>query len=127
MIFRRFSVHIFENFPPFICKGSKIWSKFGSAKGKGLKVPDTHPYHPLYRSAPPPPPRRQRALFRSKGYFREPKKVNLLKSVTGEALSQELINLTTLETDLEEVYLNTFVENPAKSSAVLEKNSVCFM
>ena len=53
--------------------------------------------------------------------------MNLLKSVTGEALNQELINLTTLETDLEEVYLNTFVENPAKSSAVLAKNLVCFM
>ena len=25
-------------------------------KGKSLKVPDTHPYHSLYRSAPPPPP-----------------------------------------------------------------------
>ena len=47
--------------------------------------------------------------------------MNLLKSVTGEALNQELINLTTLATDFEEVYLNTFVENLAKSSAVLEK------
>ena len=67
------------------------------------------------------------SLFRSKGYFSKPKKVNLLKSVTGEAFDQELINLTTLATDLEELYLNTFVENPAKSSAVLEKNPVCFM
>ena len=55
-----------------------------------------------------------RALFRSKGYFSQPQKVNLLKSVTREALNQELISLTTLATDLEEVYLNTFVENPAK-------------
>ena len=31
----------------------KCWS----AKGKGLKVPDAHPYPRLYRSAPPPPPR----------------------------------------------------------------------
>ena len=30
-------------------KGPKFWS----AKGKGLKVPDAHPYPPLYRSTPP--------------------------------------------------------------------------
>ena len=51
-IFRRFGVYIFENFPPFVCEGSKILPKFWFAKGKGLKVTDAHPYPPLYRSSP---------------------------------------------------------------------------
>ena len=51
--FPAFWVYIFEKFPPFGCKASKILRKFWSAKGKGLKVPDAHPYPRLYRSAPP--------------------------------------------------------------------------
>ena len=34
-------------------KGLKFCQKFWSAKGKGLKVPDVHPYPRLYRSSPP--------------------------------------------------------------------------
>ena len=34
LIFPRFGVYILENFPPFVCEGSKILPKFWSAKGK---------------------------------------------------------------------------------------------
>ena len=33
--------------------GPKFFRNFGRQKGKGLKVPDTHPYPRLYRSPPP--------------------------------------------------------------------------
>ena len=55
LTFQRFRIYTFETFPPFVCKGSKIWSKSWSAEDECLKVPDPHPYHPFYRSAPPPP------------------------------------------------------------------------
>ena len=54
-IFRRNRVYIFENCSSFVSKGSKIWSKFWSAKGKGLNILDTYPYCPLYRNALSPP------------------------------------------------------------------------
>ena len=43
-----------KSFRHLAAKGPKFWS----AKGKGLKAPDAHPYPRLYRSAPPPPPRK---------------------------------------------------------------------
>ena len=48
------TVYIFENVPPFVCKGSKCCRNFGLQRGNGLKIPDSHPYPRLYRSAPPP-------------------------------------------------------------------------